>query len=215
MCVTDEFTARIARAAACLRAGGIVVYPTETFYGLGSLASRPDALARLAAAKLRPLGKPLPLIAADVEQVEEVASLASPLARRLARCFWPGPLTLILPALAGLDETLTGGTGSIAVRVPGSDIARALAARAGGALVSTSANLSGEPPPTRVSDLSPGLLAHLDAVLDGGETPGGLASTVVMVDSGMLRLVRAGVIPFADIEATARESGTGSTGHTS
>ena len=213
--MTEELIASIARAAACLRAGGIVVYPTETFYGLGSLASRPDALARLAAAKLRPLGKPLPLIASDVEQVEEVASLASPLARRLARRFWPGPLTLVLPALAGLDETLTGGTGSIGVRVPGSDIARALAAQAGGALVSTSANFSGEPPPTRLSDLSPGLLARVDAVLDGGEAPGGLASTVVLLDLGTLRLVRAGVVPFADVEATAREPGTGSPGHTS
>jgi L-threonylcarbamoyladenylate synthase len=214
MAVTEELTARIARAAESLRAGGIVVYPTETFYGLGSLASRSDALARLAAAKLRSLGKPLPLIAADVTQVEEVASFASPLARRLAERFWPGPLTLVLPAAASLDEILTGGTGTIAVRVPGSEVARALAAQAGGALVSTSANLAGEPPPVRLSELSPDLLARVDAVLDGGDTPGGLPSTVIVVASGELTLVRAGVIPFTDVEAAARETGTGSTSHT-
>lgn len=212
--MTDDLDARIARAAACLRAGGIVVYPTETFYGLGSLASRPDALARLAAAKLRPPWKPLPLVAADVAQVGEVASLASPLARRLAERFWPGPLTLVLPAVARLDETLTGGTGTIAVRIPGSEIARALAARAGGSLVSTSANLSGDPPPTRIAELSPDLLARVDAVLDGGATPGGLPSTVVSVLTGAPELVRAGSVPFASVEAVAREAGGDGAGRT-
>jgi L-threonylcarbamoyladenylate synthase len=209
MGVTEELAARLASAAACLRGGGIVVYPTETFYGLGTLASLPGALARLAAAKLRPAGKPLPLIAADRGQVEEVASLVSPLARRLAGRFWPGPLTLVLPAARGLDEILTGGSDTIAVRIPGSDVARALAARAGGPLVSTSANLSGEPPPTRIDQLSAELVARVDLVLDGGATPGGLPSTVVSALGGAPELVRSGAVPFAEVEAAAREAGTG------
>ncbi len=195
---------RIARAAALLRAGGVVAYPTETYYGLGALVSRPDALARLAAAKLRPPGKPLPVIAADLAQVQAVASLEQPLARQLAERFWPGALTLVLPALGGLGEILTGGTGTVAVRVAGSETARALAREAGGALVSTSANLSGELPPVSAAELSPALRGRIDGVLDGGPTPGGLPSTVVSVESGTLRLVRPGAIPFALVQAAAR-----------
>ena len=214
MSVTDDLTAQIRLAAARLRDGAIVVYPTETFYGLGSLATRADALARLAAAKLRPPGKPLPLVAADLAQVAEVASLASPLARRLADRFWPGPLTLVLPAAAGLDSILTGGTGTIAVRIPASEVARKLSEQAGGPLVSTSANLSGAPPPTRVAELSPELLARVDVVLDGGRTPGGHPSTVVSIVSGVLELIRAGAIPFQDVDAAAREASTGGPRHT-
>ncbi|HEX8908545.1 MAG TPA: L-threonylcarbamoyladenylate synthase [Anaeromyxobacteraceae bacterium] len=195
---------RIADAAALLRAGGIVAYPTETFYGLGALASRHDALERLAAAKLRPEGKPLPLLAGDLAQVEQVASLAAPLARRLAERFWPGPLTLVLPAAPGLDPLVTAGDDTVAIRIPGSEAARALALAAGGALVSTSANLSGEPPPAEAGALAPVLRSRLDGVLDGGATPGGLPSTIVAVSGDRLRCVREGAVPWSEVEAAAR-----------
>ncbi len=133
-----------------------------------------------------------------------MASLDLPLARLLAARFWPGALTLVLPALAGLDETLTGGTGTVAVRVAGGETARALAREAGGALVSTSANVSGEQPPTSVAEISLALLARVDGILDGGPTPGGLPSTVVSLEPGALRLVRQGAIPFALIEVVSR-----------
>jgi len=142
-----------------LRRGGLVAYPTETFYGLGALARDRAALARLARAKLRPEGKPLPLLAADLAQVEEVA-VVTPEAARLAARFWPGPLTLVLAAVPGLDDAITAGTATVAIRVPGSDVARALARAAGGALVSTSANVSGEPPPADAAALSPALDAR-------------------------------------------------------
>jgi L-threonylcarbamoyladenylate synthase len=193
-----ELSRRVAAAARTLRRGGLVAYPTETFYGLGALAHDAGALARLASAKLRPEGKPLPLLAADLGQVEAVAEL-SPAARRLAARFWPGPLTLIVPARPGLDEAITAGTGTVGIRVPGSEVARALAAAAGGAIVSTSANLSGEPPPCTADALSPELRARLDGVLDGGPTPGGLPSTVVALDAAAPRLVRAGAVPFDDV----------------
>lgn len=198
----SDLAARIAHAAALLRGGGIVAYPTETFYALGALASRPDALARLGAAKLRPEGKPLPLIAADAAQVRAIASLDGPLAELAAR-FWPGPLTLVLPAAAGLDPALTAGDGTVAVRVPGSEVARALALEAGGALVSTSANLSGGPPPVGPAELSRALLAGIDCVLDAGPAPGGLPSTIVALERGELRLLRAGAIPFERLRASA------------
>ena len=178
-----------------LRRGGLVAYPTETFYGLGALARDRAALARLARAKLRPEGKPLPLLAADLAQVEEVA-VVTPEAARLAARFWPGPLTLVLAAVPGLDDAITAGTATVAIRVPGSDVARALARAAGGALVSTSANVSGEPPPADAAALSPALVARLDHVLDGGTTPGGLPSTIVSLGADGPRLVRAGVVPF-------------------
>ncbi len=187
--------ARIAAAAAVLRRGGLVVYPTETFYGLGALAREEEALERLARAKLRPEGKPLPLLAADLTQVVEVALLEGRAARLAAR-FWPGPLTLVLPARPGLPAEITAGTGTVGIRVPGSALARALARAAGGALVSTSANPSGGPPPARVDDLEPGLRGAVDHVLDGGPTPGGRPSTVVAVDGEAVRLVRAGAVSF-------------------
>lgn len=180
-----------------------MAYPTETYYGLGALARDADAVARLVRAKGRPDGKPLPLVAADVAAVREVAILG-PRAARLAARFWPGPLTLVLPARAGLPAAITAGTGTVGVRVPGSDVARALAREAGGAIVSTSANASGEQPAARAEDLAPELRDRIDLVLDAGPSPGAAPSTVVAVDErGGVRLLRAGVVPFEEVVAVA------------
>lgn len=193
----------ITRCAEILRAGGIVAYPTETFYALGSLASRPDALARLASAKLRPEGKPLPLLAADLDQVRTVAVLDG-LAERLATRFWPGPLTLVIPAVADLDGTITAGSGTVAIRIPGNALARQLASAAGGPLVSTSANRSGEPPPAGPAELAPQLVARIDAVLVAAPCPGGLPSTIVGVSGDAVTLLRVGAVPFWEVESAAR-----------
>jgi L-threonylcarbamoyladenylate synthase len=199
-----DLQTRLVAAAGLLRAGGVVAYPTETFYALGALADRPDALARLAAAKGRAEGKPLPLIAADAEQVAAVASLGDPIARRLAERFWPGPLTLVLPAAAPLDPALCGPGPSVGIRVPAHDLARELARAAGGPLVSTSANWSGEPPASTASGISQVVLARIDGVLDGGPTPGGMPSTVVEVARGAVRLLRGGVMPWEEVRRAAR-----------
>jgi L-threonylcarbamoyladenylate synthase len=190
----------VAEAAAVLRRGGVIAYPTETFYGLGALASDGEAVARLVRAKGRPDGKPLPLLGADVAQLEAVATF-SPLARRLAAAFWPGPLTLVLPARPGLHPAITGGGGTVGVRVTGGAVAAALASAAGGVLVATSANLAGEPPPTTAGGLDPALRARLDLVLDGGSTPGGAPSTVVAVEDGRLTLLRPGAIAMEAVLA--------------
>ena len=195
---------RIARAAETLRTGGVLAYPTETFYGLGALASDRAAVSRLAAAKLRPDGKPLPLLAADLSQVAQVVARLEPAAQRLADALWPGPLTLVLPAAAGIAPEITAGTGTVAIRVPGSDVARRLARLAGGAIVSTSANVSGEPPPVAAYDLSPVLLGRIDGVLDAGPAPGGLASTIVVLEDGAPRVLREGPISLARIAAALR-----------
>jgi L-threonylcarbamoyladenylate synthase len=201
--VSPELAARVAEVARLLRQGGVVAYPTETFYGLGALVTHPEALRRLAGAKLRPGGQPLPLIAGDLAQVEGVASLSAPLARALAGRFWPGALTLVLPAAPGLDPLVRGGDGTVAIRIPGSEVARALALAAGAPLVSTSANLAGEPPPAAAGELSPILRSRLDAVLDAGPTPGGTPSTIVAVAGDTARLLRAGAVPWSQVEAAA------------
>lgn len=201
-----ELVARIEAAAEVLRRGGLVAYPTETFYGLGALARDAAAVERLARAKGRPDGKPLPLLAADRAQVDTVAEVG-PAAARVAAALWPGPLTLVLPARPGLAPAVAAGTATVGVRVPGSEIARALARAAGGPLVSTSANLSGAPPPARPEELSVELRARVDHVLDGGPTPGGLASTVVAVEGDALRLVREGAVPFGAVLAALRGEG--------
>ncbi|HEU4383714.1 MAG TPA: L-threonylcarbamoyladenylate synthase [Anaeromyxobacteraceae bacterium] len=190
------------RAAEVLRGGGLVVYPTETFYGLGALVASAAAVARLAAAKLRPEGRPLPLVAADPAMARAVAVAFPPLAERLAARFWPGPLTLVLAAAPGLPPEVAGD-GTVGVRVPDNALARELSRLAGGPLISTSANPSGGPPPTRPGDLDPGLVSRVDVVLDGGETPGGLPSTVVAVEPGGPRLLRAGAVPWDAVRAFA------------
>jgi L-threonylcarbamoyladenylate synthase len=201
--VDGELAARVRAAAEALRRGGVVAYPTETFYALGALATDAAAVARLARAKGRPDGKPLPLLAADRAEVDAIAALEGP-AARLAAAFWPGPLTLVLPARPGLAAEVTAGTGTVGIRVPSSEVARALAAAAGGALVSTSANLAGEEPVVRAGDLDQVLRARLDAVLDGGATPGGLPSTVATFQGGVLRVLRPGAIPAAALERALR-----------
>ncbi len=185
----------VARAADVLRRGGLLAYPTETFYGLGALATCGPALVRLSSAKQRPAGRPLPVIVGGREQLAGLVAFVEPLAERLAEHFWPGPLTLVLPAVPGLPAEITAGS-TVAVRIPGNTLARELADRAGGPVVSTSANLSGAAPPVRAEDLDPALSRQIDAVLDGGPVPGGLPSTIVAVESGRVRLVRAGAVAW-------------------
>ncbi|HVO18613.1 MAG TPA: L-threonylcarbamoyladenylate synthase [Anaeromyxobacter sp.] len=198
-----EILERVEAAAAVLRRGGIVVYPTDTLYALGARADDAAALERLRRAKLRQEGKPLPLLAADRDQVLLVARLEG-VADRVAGRIWPGPLTLVLPALPGVAAAVTAGTGTVGIRVPASAVARALAARAGFPLVSTSANPAGGPAPSRVSELAPALRRQVDHVLDGGATPGGPPSTVVRLDGESVRVLREGAISPEAVAEAAR-----------
>jgi L-threonylcarbamoyladenylate synthase len=201
--VDPALASEIERLGRLLREGGVVAYPTETFYGLGALATDAAALARLARAKGRPEEKPLPLVAADVAMVERVA-LMEGTARRLAERLWPGPVTLVLPARPGLPAPITAGTGTVGIRVPGSEVARALCRAAGGAIVSTSANPSGGPPPAEAGAIDAALAARLDGLLDAGPTPGGRPSTVVAVRGDVIVLLREGAVPLAEIQGAAR-----------
>ncbi|HZO83053.1 MAG TPA: L-threonylcarbamoyladenylate synthase [Candidatus Binataceae bacterium] len=191
----------LSRALAALRAGAAVVYPTETFYALGVDALSPAALQRLFAIKEREPGKPVALIAADAEMAFGVAREVPPQARILADAFWPGPLTLVLPAREGIDAALVNPEGGVGVRVSPHPIARALAAGLGRPLTATSANLAGAPPAVELDEARCALGAKVKIYLDGGRLPGGAPSSVVVADAVGIRVFRPGAITEEQITA--------------
>jgi L-threonylcarbamoyladenylate synthase len=196
--MTESPAVTLARATDLIAQGEVVGYPTETFYGLAADPRNARAIERVFAAKGRRSEEPLPLIAADLTQVARWFGTLSPIAATLARSFWPGPLTLVLPLPANhaLPTNLTAGRDNIAVRVPAHPLACALAAAVGGMITSTSANPSGTPPPTTADEVRRTLADRVAMVIDGGTTPGGAPSTIVDVTGAQPRLVRAGVIAW-------------------
>jgi len=187
-----------------LRAGGLVVFPTESVYGLGADATSAAAVARLVALRGREAGKPILVLVRNLAMAETMSSAFPPLARRLALQLWPGPLTLVVPARLGLPEALTAGTGTIGVRVPGHSTAAALVAGLGGPLTAPSANPPGGAPPRRI-ELARGYFGDaVDAYVDGGELPGG-ASTVLAVEGEVVRVLREGLVSRAAIDAALAE----------
>ena len=195
----------IARAAALLQRGELVIYPTDTLYALGALASNGLAAARVRAAKGRDDRKPLPLVAADHEQARGVCAEWPPHAERLAVRFWPGPLTLVVSSAEHVPAQVTAGGSTVAVRVPGLAVTRRLCAAAGGALVSTSANLSDAPAPVTCADAVEAVGGAAALALDAG--PGRpLPSTVVDLTADEPRLLRAGAIAWPDVLAVLLQS---------
>ena len=176
---------------------GVVALPTETFYGLAVSVFDQVACERVFEIKGRPSTKALPCIVSGIEQLERVASEIPALVSELSTRFWPGPLTLIVPARATVAAA--SETGTIAVRVSSLPLARELALIAG-PVTATSANVSGAPPATTADEVLAQLGGSVDLVLDGGATSGGLASTIVDVTSGKLELVREGAIAFRDVK---------------
>jgi len=174
---------------------GVVLYPTETVYGLGSRAGDDEASRRIARIKERPVG---PLIVL----LQEIPQTAGPLARRLAARFWPGPLTLLVPKWDGLADSVCALDGTVGVRWSPHPIANALIA-AVGPITSTSANLSGQSPPQDFDDVGP-ILKRVDAAYDAGMLDPSAASTIVHGATG--QIIREGAIPSAAIEAVLRET---------
>lgn len=186
----------LAQARGVLDEHGVVAVPTETYYGLAVSAFDRVACARVFEIKARASSKALPCIVSGIEQLGSVASEISPLASELAARFWPGPLTLIVPARASVAAASDDGT--VAVRVSSLPLARELAAIAG-PVTATSANVSGAPPATTADEVIAQFGDAVDFVLDGGVTPGGPASTIVDVTQATPKLVREGAIAFRDI----------------
>ena len=186
--------AAITAAAALLRAGGLVAFPTETFYGLGAAALQPAAVRRIIEVKGRPDGKPLLVLVDSTAMAERVAAEIPPRARALMARHWPGPLTLVLRARPHVPVEVTAGSGTVGVRLSAHPVARALVGALGEPVTAPSANPSGLAPPTTAA----GVLAHfrgrLELVLDGGATAGGTPSTVLDVTVDPPRVLRAGAV---------------------
>lgn len=181
-------------AYAALRAGELVVYPTETVYGLGADPFFEAALERMFAAKGRGAEKTVALIASDSASAFALARVVSPVAQRLADAFWPGPLTLVLPARANLPAGIVGPGGGVGVRVSPHPVARALARGLGHPLTATSANLAGSPPARTLAEARRALGAKVKVFLEGGTLSAAAPSTLVAIEDDTWRLIRAGAI---------------------
>ena len=183
-----------ARCRDVIRAGGVIVYPTDTFYGLGADPRNPDAVKRLFEIKGRQAGQPILLLLHDRGMVRDWAQGITADAEALMDAFWPGPLTLVFTALPSVLQNLTGGMGRIGLRVPGNEVTRRLLDALGAALTGTSANRSGGPDLQTAQDVAAVLGKQVDLILDAGRTPGGKVSSVVDVSAAGLTMVREGVV---------------------
>jgi L-threonylcarbamoyladenylate synthase len=192
----------IMQAAGNLIAGGLVAFPTETVYGLGADATHPEAVARLYAAKGRPHFNPLITHAASIEEAFRLGEF-DVTARDLAQAFWPGPLTLVVPALPGspVCELARAGLQSIAIRVPNHAVARSLITAAGRPIVAPSANRSGGVSPSLAEHVLSDLDGVIDALIDGGAAAIGVESTILGCLDGRITMLRPGGIPRAVIES--------------
>ncbi len=187
--------------AAALLDDAVAAYPTETFYALGAAAFSKKAVERVYRLKKRDPGKPLSLIASDLDMVGEISAPLPPLFRALAGEFWPGPLTLVLKAAAGLPEYLLGPGRTIAVRIPPLIWLRQLVGEISQPLTATSANLSGERERTDPIEVAALFGGKIEIVVDGGLTPGGAPSTILDLTVPEPRVLREGTIPTARIQA--------------
>jgi len=191
----------IFEATGVLRQGGLLIYPTETFYALGAVPAH-GAVERIFGLKGRDFTKALPLIASSRKAVLSVVSGWSETAEKLARDFWPGPLTLILPANSSLPSILHAGTGKVAVRISPHPVASRLAESAGGLLVSTSANKAGQPPANDPATICGEVLCGVDGFVDAGNLAGGFPSTIVDVTVQPPKTIRVGRIRWEEIRGS-------------
>lgn len=177
-----------------LQHSGVVAFPTETYYGLAVDPTDALALARLFALKQRPENKPLLLLIDQLEQLVEVVSEVPKEYHRLIEMFWPGPLTLIFPARPEVSVLVTGGTGTVGVRISPHPIARELVRRVGRPVTATSANLSGRSPAASAEQVIAQFGEKIDWIIDGGPVTGGLCSTVCTLEHGKLVMLRRGQV---------------------
>ncbi|MBU1338398.1 MAG: threonylcarbamoyl-AMP synthase [Acidobacteria bacterium] len=193
---TDRFMAgQMDEIAAVLRTGGVIVYPTDTFYGLGAGCYFERAIGKIYALKGREWKKPLSVVIADREMLETVTAFIPPGFSLLADEFWPGPLTVILDASPDLPKKLLGGGGRVAVRLPDFPWLRELIRTFGFPLTATSANLSGEEDISRPEDVRRIFDGRVDLIVDGGPTPGGRPSTVLDLTVNPPVVRREGAVP--------------------
>lgn len=188
-------------AARRLVGGGLVAFPTDTLYGLAAVASQDGAVRRLFEVKGRPPDRPVPLLVASVGDAERVAASIPAAARRLMEACWPGGLTIVLNRNPDFHSAALAGGETVAVRVPAHPVALDLLRRVGEPLTGTSANVSGQPPPTTAAEVHRQLGGRVDLVVDDGPSPGGIGSTVVDCTVDPPRVLREGAVPVERVTA--------------
>jgi L-threonylcarbamoyladenylate synthase len=174
--------------------GGVIAFPTDTVYGIGASLRHPRALRRIYDLKGRHPDKPLPILISRAEVIDDLSPDVDERLIELALQFWPGALTVVLPAAAHLPDEVKAPDATIGVRLPNHSIPLTIAERVGGAIVATSANISGRPPALSASDIEASLGQELDLILDGGFAPQENSSTVIRVVAGEVVVLREGVI---------------------
>jgi len=180
-----------------VKKGGLIVYPTETVYGLGCDPFNIEAVKRIFKVKGE-RRKPLPILASSIDNVEKIASVSQE-GKKIAKKFWPGPLTLVFPKKLVLPDIVTCKLDSVGVRIPEHDVALQLISLSNGLLIGTSANRTGEKPPRTVQEVTQQLKEEVDVILDGGSTTLGKPSTVVDLTSKKPRILREGPISLKGI----------------
>jgi L-threonylcarbamoyladenylate synthase len=188
------------RAVRIILDGGVVAFPTESFYGLGADATRKEAVQRLFRIKARDQGQPVLILIPSLETLEQYAAAVPQVARKLMRDFWPGGLTMVFEATEQVLPILTGGTGKIGIRLSSHPVAALLARTLGRPITGTSANLSGNPPARSAGEVARNFGRRVDLILDGGRTQGGKASTVLDVTVDPPVVLREGMISRKDLE---------------
>ncbi len=191
---------QVEKGISILRQGGLVAYPTDTVYGLGACASLPQAVERIYEVKRRSRNMALPLLLADVSQINEVAESAPPLAWLLIRSFLPGALTIVLPKSNSVSDVISAGGTTIAIRIPAHPVPIALVEGLGAPIVGTSANLSGQPSPLTADEVYSQLGDKIDLIIDGGRCPGGKESTIVDVTGQTPVVLREGAISMEELK---------------
>ncbi len=198
--------ADIALVAEAARFGQVVVFPTDTVYGIGTNALLPEAVLGVFKAKGRPTDKPLILLVADPSDVDRYVIGVNDAARRLIKEYWPGPLTLIFKKSTLVPEEVTAGGNTVGIRCPDDIIARTLIKLVGVALATTSANITGKPSPKNAEEAKESMMGRVDYIIDGGQVKLGVESTVVDMSSEEPKLVREGHIPWDELKGKLRLS---------
>jgi L-threonylcarbamoyladenylate synthase len=195
----EGYREALIEASEIIAAGGIVCFPTETFYGLGVRFDNLPALRRLYEIKKRPREKAMPLIIGDMSGLAAITDHIDDATRKIGTKLWPGPLTLLIPAKRGLSEFITAGTGQVAVRVPGPSFAYDLAKHLQFPITATSANISGMPAADNPDDVLRYFGDLPDLLVDGGKTGGNKPSTIIRIEGGKVLVVRQGAVSEEDI----------------
>ena len=186
-------------AGEIIKNGGLVLFPTETVYGIGANGLNSDSVAKIFAAKGRKSDNPLILHISDIKMLADIVEDITPLEERLMSKFWPGPLTIILRKKDIVPSIVTANLNTVGIRMPNNEIARKLIEYAGVPIAAPSANISGRPSGTNINDIKEEFAGKVDCIIDGGETNIGLESTVVIVQNEKVKILRPGKVTKEDL----------------